>query len=101
MKNLEKLEQDKDDPKKFWRSVNQLTGLGKSKTKKGLQEIITKDGISHKGLDAANFMNENYTNAGPKLASNFCDVWNSSDCNIESPQNRTSLSTSSKMIGLV
>ena len=76
----DKLEQDKNDPKKFWRSINKLTGLGKNKTKIGLREIITNDGVSVKGLDAANYMNEFYTNAGPNLAAKFNDIWSPSDC---------------------
>ena len=77
------LEQDKNDPKKFWRSINTLTGLGKGKSKKSLSEIITDDGVSLKGSGAANYMNEYYTNAGPNLASKFSDSWSPDDCKID------------------
>ena len=79
----EKLEQDKNDQKKFWRSINALTGFGKSKNRKGLTEIVTDEGISLKGPEAANYMNEYYTNAGPTLAREFANSWEPADCNIE------------------
>ena len=81
----EKLQQDKQDPKKCWRSINSLTGLGRNKTKKGLNKIITHDGISLKGLDAANYMNEFYTNASSYLAANFGNTWSSKDCEVDQP----------------
>ena len=56
------------------------------KAKNGLKEFITSDGLSLKGIDAANFMNNFYTNAGPNLAANFDDKWVSTDCKVcESP----------------
>ena len=79
----EKLNQDKNDPKKFWHSINKLTGFGKGKSKKGLSEIITNNVTSLKGMEAANFMNSYYTNAGPNLASNFNDTWTVNDCNVD------------------
>ena len=78
----DRLEQDKNDPKKFWRSINTLTGLGKSKSKKGLQEIKDENGNTLIGLDAANFMNSYYTNAGPNLASAFTNTWSPLDFKI-------------------
>ena len=80
----EKLEQDKNDPKKFWRSINSLTGLGRNKSKKGLREISNDQGEILKGQDAANYMNTYYTNAGPDLASVFANTWNQTDCTIKS-----------------
>ena len=78
-----KLEQDKNDPKKFWRSINNLTGLGRNKSKRGLREIVNENGELLKGMDAANFMNNYYTNAGPELASIFTNSWSPSDCRIK------------------
>ena len=78
-----KLEQDKNDPKKFWRSINTLTGLGKNKSKKGLRELKNENGEILKGLDAANYMNTYYTNAGPELASVFSNTWSPTDCILE------------------
>ena len=78
----DRLEQDKNDPKKFWRSINTLTGLGKSKSKKGLREIKDENGNTLIGLDAANFMNSYYTNAGPNLASAFTNTWSPLDFTI-------------------
>ena len=76
------MNQDRGDPKKFWRSINSLTGFGKNKRKNSLSEIINAEGTSLKRLDAANFMIEFCTNAGPKLASNFADCWTDNDFNI-------------------
>ena len=78
-----KLEEDRADHKKFWRSINKLTGFGKNKMYTGLSEIITPDGAKLRGHDAAIYMNNMYTNAGPNLAKYFTDQWNISDLTIK------------------
>ena len=70
-----KLNEEKQDPKRFWRSLNELTGFGRNKTKKGLSNIISDSGDTLEGEAAANYMNEFYTTAGPKLATKFNDDW--------------------------
>ena len=79
-----KLEEDKNDPKKIWRSINKLTGFGKNKNKKGLSVIKLESGEILKGIEAANYMNKHYTNAGSNLASKFDDNWDVNDSTIES-----------------
>ena len=77
-----RLEEDRNDPKKFWRSINKLTGFGKSKKNVGLSEIIIEDGQKLMGQEAASYMNNLYTNAGPNLAKSFKDQWVEEDCTI-------------------
>ena len=77
-----KLDEEHSDPKRFWRSLSELTGFGRSKTKCGLSNIISDDGQRLDGTDAANYMNHFYTTAGPKLASKFNDDWDANQSKI-------------------
>ena len=78
----EKLDDEKSDPKRFWRSLNELTGFGRSKSRKGLSNIVSENSELLDGKEAANFMNNYYTNAGPNLASKFDDNWSENQCKI-------------------
>ena len=48
----------------------------------GLSEIIIENGVKLRGQEAATYMNNQYTNAGPNLAKIFKDQWVENDCNI-------------------
>ena len=72
------MEQNKGNPRKFWRSINNISGLGKNKNKKGIQKIVNDTGEEIENLDAAEFMNTYYTEAGPKLATKFDTDWEAS-----------------------
>ena len=78
-----KLEEEKLDPKNLWRSLNDLTGFGRSKSKKGLSNILNDEGKLLDGADAANYMNNFYTTAGPKLATKFKNDWSEDQSKIK------------------
>ena len=69
------LEQNKGNPRKFWRNINEISGLGRSKTRKGIQKIRNEQGDELQNAAAAEFMNNYYTEAGPKLAQKFDTTW--------------------------
>ena len=50
---------------------------------KKLSEIIIADGSKLRGKEAASYMNNMYTTAGPNLAKSFTDQWTESDCKIK------------------
>ena len=52
-----KLDEERHDPKRFLQSLNELTGVGCSKTKVGLSTVITDDQHCLEGTDATNYMN--------------------------------------------
>ena len=72
------LEQTNGNPRKFWRNINNISGLGKAKSKKGIEKIVNELGLELQNLDAAEFMNEYYTEAGPKLAEKINTPWEAS-----------------------
>ena len=72
------LEQNNGNPRKFWRNINNISGLGKAKSKKGIEKIVNELGHELQNLDAAEFMNEYYTEAGPKLAEKINTPWEES-----------------------
>ena len=70
------------NPRKFWRTINNTTGLGKNKAKDTVMQIKTIDDIILKDSDAAEYINDYYINIGPSLAAKFPDSW-SLDENIQ------------------
>ena len=62
------LEQNEGNPRQFWRCLNEISGLGKSKKKKGVSKLIDDLGKEFQNLEAAEYMNKYYTEAGPNLA---------------------------------
>ena len=52
------LEQNEGNPRKFWRCVNEISGLGKNKKKNGVSKLIDDLGKEFQNLEAAEFMNE-------------------------------------------
>ena len=81
----DQLEQSKNNPRKFWRNINEMSGLGKSRNKSKIGKLIDEEGKEYENQSAADFLNDFYTNAGPLLAEQFSDNWRSqeSDINVE------------------
>ena len=79
----EQLEQHKNNPRKFWQNVNEISGLGKSKSKSKIGKIIDDNGVEYEDQSAADFLNTFYTNAGPRLAEQFNNDWNADRCDIK------------------
>ena len=55
--------------------------MGKSKNKSKIGKTID-DGFIHENQAAADFLNSFYTNAGPLLAEQFVDDWNTAESKI-------------------
>ena len=82
----EQLEQNENNPRKFWRNIQDISGLGKSKNMNKLGKMMDEFGNEYENQGAVDFFNHYYTNAGPRLAEHFQDIWDaeSSDINVES-----------------
>ena len=75
----ETLAETSGNPRKFWRTINNTTGLGKNKAKDISIEIRTTDGETLKDFDAAEHINNYYINIGPSLATKFPNTWQLDD----------------------
>ena len=73
------LEQNKGNPRKFWRNINNISGLGKRKCNRGIEKIYNETGEELQNSDAAEYMNNYYTEAGPKLAQKIDMTWEASE----------------------
>ena len=73
------MEQNKGNPRKFWRNINEISGLGKNKSKKGIDKILGENGNKVEKMEAAEYMNSYYTEAGPNLAMQIKAKWNPSE----------------------
>ena len=72
----DKLETLKDNPRKFWRVLNEMSGIGKNKKRNsGCSKVEDQDGILYENMDAAEFMNKYYVNVGPSLAKDHNIQW--------------------------
>ena len=84
-----KLNELEGNPRKFWRTINNISGLGKSKDGKKFTKIVDETGKVHENLDTATFLNNFYVNVGPNLAKNHKGTWRKEKCktNVDSPFN--------------
>ena len=71
----EQLEQNSGNPKKFWRYINNTTGLGKNTTSNTQIHLIDELGNEIEGNAAAECMNEYYATAGFNLLKTFNTTW--------------------------
>ena len=60
------LEENENNPRKFWRNISEISGLGQSKRKRDMGKIVYKNGTEYENHQAANYLNTFYTDAGPK-----------------------------------
>ena len=77
-----KLDELEGNPRKFWRTINNISGLGKNKEGKKCTKIVDETGKIHENLDAATFLNNFYVNVGPNLAKNHNGTWRKEKCKI-------------------
>ena len=75
----ETLNENSGNPRKFWRTINNTTGLGKTKIKDTNIIIKTPAGDELKDNDAAEYINNYYVNVGPNLAEKFPNDWTLND----------------------
>ena len=79
-----KLEELEPNPRKFWRTINNMSGLGKNKSStKGCMKIIDDEGKMYENLDASEFLNSYYVNVGRNLAKENNMEWNIDKCKIQ------------------
>ena len=71
----EQLELNSGNPKKFWRYINNTTGLGKNITSNSQIHLIDDNGIEIEGKDAAEYMNDYYATTGYNLLNSFNTTW--------------------------
>ena len=78
-----KLNETEGNPRKFWREINKISGLGKNKNKRKCTKIVDEKGDTHVKSDAANFLNSYYVDVGPNLAKEHKKRWDEKTCKIE------------------
>ena len=78
-----KLDELEGNPRKFWRTINEMSGIGKNKSSKKCTRIIDENGKLHENLEAADFLNDYYVNVGPSLAQKHKKVWEKEKCKIQ------------------
>ena len=69
----EEYENSKDDPKRFWRNIYDI--IPKNKNNKSNIHLNDQDGKEVSITETATFINNYFTNIGPKLASKFNEKW--------------------------
>ena len=79
----ERLDEHEANPRKFWRTINDISGIGKNKNSKKCTKIIDENKNTYEKQEAAEFLNNHYANVGPKLAEAHKKKWDKNKCNIE------------------
>ena len=69
-------------PMIFWRTINEISGIGKNKNSRKVTKIVDEQGNTLENMDAANFLSDFYVNVGPTLAKSHDKEWKKDDCNI-------------------
>ena len=75
-----KLDELEGNPRKFWRTINNISGLGKNKKGQKCTKIIDETGKTHENLEAATYLNNFYVNVGPNLAKKHTGTWEREKC---------------------
>ena len=79
----EKLDDLEGNPRKFWRTINNISSLGKTKTSSwNCTKLIDEAGVSYENLESSTLLNDYYVNIGPNLAKNHNVAWEKSKCKI-------------------
>ena len=84
-----KLEELEGNPRKFWRTVNDISGLGKNKRGRKCSKPVDENGKIHEKQEAAEFLNNYYANVGPNLAEKHNNEWVKDKCKINVPSSFT------------
>ena len=70
----EKLDKHEGNPRKFWRTINDISGLGKNKNGRKCTKVKNEEEVLE-NLEAATFLNDFYINVGPSLAQKQIKKW--------------------------
>ena len=73
----ELVETNSGNPKKFWRIINNTSGLGKEKRNIASISLVDENMETKQGIDAVKYMNEYYASAGYNLLKDFSTTWQS------------------------
>ena len=76
---MDKLE---GDLRKFWSTINNLSGIGKNKNGKKCTKLVDESGNIYQDLEAATFLDNFHANVGPTLAQKHKKGWNKEKCKI-------------------
>ena len=79
----EKLHEYETNPRKFWRTINDISGIGKNKNSKRCTKIIDSEEKVYEKQEAADFLNNHYASIGPKLAKEHKKKWKKESCDIK------------------
>ena len=77
-----KLEECEGNPRKFWRTINNISGIGKNKIGRKCNRLVDELGNVYENSEAAEFLNSHYASVGPKLAKAHKEKWRKEKCNI-------------------
>ena len=77
-----KLNELEGNPRKFWRTLNDISGLGKNEKGRKCSKLTDENGNTYEKQDAAEFLNNFYANVGPNLAEKHNNKWVKEDCKI-------------------
>ena len=80
----DKLEEYGNNPRKFWRTINEMSGIGKNKKRgTGCTKLLDDNGVVYENIEAAEYLNKYYVNVGPNLANKLNADWDKTKCKID------------------
>ena len=78
-----KLVEHSNNPRRFWRTINEMSGLGKNKSKKSsCTKLVDESGTQYENQEASEYLNDYYVNVGPNLANSLDIDWDKGKCKI-------------------
>ena len=83
-----KLDELEGNPRQFWRTINEMSGIGKNKSSRKCTKVVDENGNIYENLEAANFLNDYYVNIGPSLAKKHKKEWKKKVQFIRTPLSR-------------
>ena len=78
-----KLDEHEANPRKFWRTINDISGIGKNKNSSKCTKITDENNNEFVNQDAADFLNNYYACIGPNLAKTHKEKWEKEKCGIK------------------
>ena len=78
-----KLDEHEANPRKFWRTINDISGIGKNKNSSKCTKITDENNDEFVNQDAADFLNNYYACIGPNLAKTHKEKWEKEKCGIK------------------
>ena len=82
------INENKNDPKNFWKEINKNLSFGKEKTTTNNISVKNEDGVLVSGKEASNVLNHHYATIGKKLAENISVLSQCENVMIHQPYER-------------